>query len=115
MIWIAGSMRVISSSAVMSGAFGREDCPPMSIIVAPAAMWAMMVLFNPSRSFGSLAPPSEKESGVTFSIDMTCVFRVGSRDRSGSHSGARGVIGNIERSPVTSSSRCFETSLSVTG
>ena len=115
MMEIAGSMRAISSSAVTSGAFGREDWPPMSIMVAPAAIWDAMVLLNASRSVGSLAPPSENESGVTFSMDMTCVLLAGSNDRSSSLWGARGVIGNIERSPVSSSSRCLKTVFPVTG
>jgi hypothetical protein len=40
-------------------------------------------------------PPSEKESGVRLSIDMTFVGRLGSVDRIGLCIGVRGVSGNI--------------------
>ena len=67
----AGRTRSHSSTAPTDAAPGRVDSPPRSRMSAPAASIA------PARSTtvcgdGS-SPPSENESGVTFSTPMTSV------------------------------------------
>ena len=65
---ITGTTRAISSSAETGAAPGRVDSPPTSMMSAPASSIA--------RACGVAAPsiqrpPSENESGVTFSTPMT--------------------------------------------
>ncbi len=75
---ITGTTRRISSSSVTGSEPGRVDIPPTSMISAPSAViWcarAMAVFL--SRN----CPPSENESGVTFSIPMTAVLAERSRE-----------------------------------
>ena len=65
---MTGVMRESSSSRVTGSAPGRVDSPPISKMVAPAAAicrpWAIAASAPKNR------PPSEKLSGVTFTIPI---------------------------------------------
>jgi hypothetical protein len=66
-----GSTRCSSTRSVTRGAPGRVDSPPTSTRSAPSA-----IIRSPARtaSGGSgYAPPSENESGVTFTTPITFV------------------------------------------
>ena len=66
---MTGITRRISSSTGTGMEPGRVDSPPTSRIAAPSAS-----ISNPRATASSTdryAPPSEKESGVTFRIPMT--------------------------------------------
>ena len=64
-----GITRASSSSTLTSAAPGRVDSPPISMMVAPALI-IRLACFTASIS-ELWAPPSEKESGVTFRIPIT--------------------------------------------
>ena len=68
---IKGIVRACSSGRSTGVAPGLEDSPPMSIIVAPASASARAWV-NAASSVGRF-PPSEKESGVVFTIPMIAV------------------------------------------
>ena len=61
-------MRFHSSSGVTGVAPGRVDSPPTSTMAAPAR--TMSSPCSTAASGSRYAPPSEKESGVTFKIPM---------------------------------------------
>lgn len=66
---MTGIIRLSSSSGVTSEKPGRVDIPPTSIIAAQSS-----AICNARATASSTCiyfPPSEKESGVTFSIPMT--------------------------------------------
>ena len=65
---ITGITRFNSFSTLTSGAPGRVDSPPISIIPAPSStiIFACAIALEDSIN----KPPSEKESGVTFSTPM---------------------------------------------
>ncbi|KAL2256553.1 hypothetical protein VTK26DRAFT_1497 [Humicola hyalothermophila] len=94
-----GTTRASSSSRGTSGVCGAVDCPPTSIMVAPASRKDVMVS---RRRVGSEAvveegsgrcwPPSEKESGVMLRMAMTWVLRDGLRAWMGGWSLERGVM-----------------------
>lgn len=75
--WMTGITRRISSLAPTAAAPGRVDSPPMSRICAPSrsspSAWVM------TFSMVSKQPPSEKESGVTFTMPMIMPRRVKSQ------------------------------------
>src|SRR5215211_2044332 len=64
-----GSVRATSSAAGTASAPGRVDSPPMSRIAAPAAASSRPCPI--ARSGSRNRPPSEKESGVTFTTPIT--------------------------------------------
>src|SRR6056297_589252 len=66
---ITGNTRAHSSSGVIRWAPGRVDSPPTSITSAPCA--CITRACSTARSTESNSPPSEKESGVTFSTPHT--------------------------------------------
>src|SRR6266480_2852277 len=66
---ITGMTRRNSSSAPTGSAPGRVDSPPTSMSAAPSA--AMRTPCSTAASTEAKRPPSEKESGVTFSTPMT--------------------------------------------
>src|SRR5690606_36661722 len=65
-----GATRSSSSVGETARAPGRVDSPPTSIRVAPAATIA--AAWRKAASMPSCRPPSEKESGVTLRMPMTC-------------------------------------------
>src|SRR6266403_4516153 len=66
---ITGMTRRNSSSALTGSAPGRVDSPPTSMSAAPSA--AMRTPCSAAAATETKRPPSEKESGVTFSTPMT--------------------------------------------
>src|SRR5215471_4664000 len=77
-----GSIRASSSAAVTGVAPGRVDSPPTSTIAQPSA--ASVRACAMAASAPRKRPPSEKESGVTFTMPMTAgrapsLFRKSSR------------------------------------
>jgi hypothetical protein len=66
---IAGSTRAASCAASTRSAPGRVDSPPTSTRSAPAARMASPCATAAARSV--YRPPSENESGVTFSTPIT--------------------------------------------
>lgn len=63
-----GSRRRISSSAGTGSELGRVDSPPISMMSAP---WSTISRAWRTAAAGSVQlPPSEKESGVTFSMPI---------------------------------------------
>src|SRR5580658_8043849 len=66
---MTGSTRRSCSSPATAAAPGRVDSPPMSMIAAPSA--AMRSACASAASGSRKRPPSENESGVTFSTPMT--------------------------------------------
>src|SRR5215831_11888326 len=71
------SSRRSSSSAETATAWGRVDSAPMSMMSTPSIIICLACATAASR--GRKAPPSENESGVTFSIPMTNGRRSASR------------------------------------
>jgi hypothetical protein len=70
---ITGTTRWISSSGATTSEPGRVDSPPTSTSSAPSAtIW--IACFTASSTL-AYEPPSEKESGVTFTIPITRVRR----------------------------------------
>ena len=65
-----GTMRLISSSRATGSAPGRVDSPPISKILAPS-LAIVRPLAMPS-SAAKFTPPSEKLSGVAFTIPIIC-------------------------------------------
>lgn len=74
---MAGMTRFNSSDNGTSGAPGRVDWPPRSRIVAPEVMWERIASFRVEGERLKCFPPSEKESGVRFRMDMILVSRDG--------------------------------------
>src|SRR5215471_2244418 len=71
------SSRRSSSSAETATAWGRVDSAPMSMMSTPSII--ICLACATAASGGRKAPPSENESGVTFSIPMTNGRRSASR------------------------------------
>ena len=92
MCWMAGITRASSSTSPTGVDPGRVLSPPISRMVAPAAMSSRTVADNASRSVGEWMPPSEKESGVRLRMAMTCVGRWGSVARRDGKVGEIGVV-----------------------
>jgi len=67
-----GATRSSSACGETTGAPGRVDSPPTSIRVAPARTIASA--WRRAASSGAKRPPSEKESGVTLRMPITCVW-----------------------------------------
>ena len=67
---ITGMVLSSSSCSETSGAPGRVDSPPMSINLAPSSI--MRSAWSKACFTSACLPPSEKESGVTFKIPITC-------------------------------------------
>src|SRR5579859_4284539 len=70
---ITGSTRFNSSASLTGSAPGRVDSPPMSIMSAPSP--ANFTARAAAASGCKNCPPSEKESGVTFTIPITSAGR----------------------------------------
>ena len=66
---MTGATRLISSSAVTGAAPGRVDSPPTSSSSHPSA--TSRSACATARSAVAKRPPSEKESGVTFTMPMS--------------------------------------------
>src|SRR3954452_6702960 len=69
---ITGITRSISSRTLTGSAPGRVDSPPMSTMSAPSSF-----AWRTAASTSRYIPPSEKESGVTFTTPMTAGKLVG--------------------------------------
>ena len=67
-VFTTGITRASSSSSETSAAPGRVDSPPTSMMSAPSA--ASFLPQATAASVVACSPPSEKESGVTFTIPM---------------------------------------------
>ena len=75
-----GNTRASSASSGTAGLPGRVDSPPMSRMSAPSSSSCSQ--WRSAAAVEAWAPPSEKESGVTFTMPITrgCVRSIVKRE-----------------------------------
>src|SRR5437016_8377573 len=99
---MTGTTRASSSASATGSAPGRVDSPPTSIRSTPSA--TISIPRATAAPGSENRPPSEKESGVTFRMPITCV-----RSRTGrARSRQRQAAPLSTRGPSTRSSGTFQ-------